>query len=543
MSKKAVLAIGVSHFDNTKYQELRLAVKDAKDIFETLTGKEYGVYDKRISNLVPNPSYQEAINEINLFFSNISSNDSVLIYIASHGLVVSGRKYFIALRDTEIENRLISNSALDVDTLINYLIEKRISNYVIIIDCCRSGKVLQSPNVRSRSSNFEFSSLYENHTGAGKIIIATAQHYELAYELDNIENGLFIHLLKKCVEAGINNGNKYLSIKELYDLVYTAIIADYSHISQRPEYSGNEVNGRIIVSKNSQYQIHSNSNFEGAFIPDESLLSNHISDPVVSIARDYTSDIEDFSKESIVERIFSPQKTFYYYFRILFLRSPYYWGSTFAWIFIFIGVMIYTFIIDLSIPFTLIAIVITLGISQFYFHLFSSKLLGRKNIDYYKSITYVISTLEKDLKKVKANMGLIQNDISNFESGILIFEENKKISNTENHVRQIQNERVKSKKEFLDLVSNCYSKVETLISYFVRADSVLKIHIDDETKISLFESYYRALKICIDAVPIVKSLNSEIVDYIKSPESLTWRNELNIMQMTNIINDLIEEEK
>jgi hypothetical protein len=135
---------------------------------------------------------------------------------------------------------------------------------VIILDCCRSEKAINSPSIRQRNySNTEI--INEDFFGSGKIIISASSNYQESLELDDLENGLFTYyFLEGLKSRTLIEANGYVSIKKLYDYTFSKIISNHPSIDQRPIFSGEDYSGEIIIRVESKKDLQRDFNFEHA---------------------------------------------------------------------------------------------------------------------------------------------------------------------------------------------------------------------------------------------------------------------------------------
>jgi hypothetical protein len=170
----------------------------------------------------------------------------------------------IATKDTDAKKSLLTSTSFNFDSIIPYLREKRISSYVIILDCCRSEKAINSPSIRQRNySNTEI--INEDFFGSGKIIISASSNYQESLELDDLENGLFTYyFLEGLKSRTLIEANGYVSIKKLYDYTFSKIISNHPSIDQRPIFSGEDYSGEIIIRVESKKDLQRDFNFEHA---------------------------------------------------------------------------------------------------------------------------------------------------------------------------------------------------------------------------------------------------------------------------------------
>lgn len=232
-----------------EFPRIRFAKNDAERIYALLTNSSSSIFSTTTSICRLNLDRDALENALDSFFEPIESADLVLFYFAGHAKVLRGKKrLFLTMTDTN--SKKLARTAFSVDNLLPYLEEKNLQRYIVILDCCRAGIALDSPGVKNRGliDNAELQFL----SGQGKVFVASSLDYQLAYELDSLEHGLFGHYFIEGIKTGkaANSHAEYITISDLSSYIHQQMNKDYPDISQEPIMSGEDLVGELIVAKN-----------------------------------------------------------------------------------------------------------------------------------------------------------------------------------------------------------------------------------------------------------------------------------------------------
>ncbi|MGX1928334.1 caspase family protein [Flagellimonas sp. 2504JD4-2] len=223
---KKALIIGINDYPS---HPLKGAVNDATGISKLL--KVNGDKDNSTNfeiDMVLNPkSKGDLLTKISNFFSR--NADMGLLYFAGHGYVneLGG---FIVTPDHQRYDEGIS-----MDNILNFVNNSPISNKIIILDCCKSGKFAdpaQNTSVTAISS--------------GTTILTSSRKDEPSKEING--RGVFTNLLIEGLKGGAADIRGHISPGGLYAYIDQALSAH----EQRPVFKTNVtefVKLRTIVSQ------------------------------------------------------------------------------------------------------------------------------------------------------------------------------------------------------------------------------------------------------------------------------------------------------
>lgn len=280
MSKNYALVIGNGIYENNeKFSNLPYCLNDAKEIYRILTNKEFGIFSPSFSFVEFNVSTEDIFDCLENFFSPITSEDLVLIFFAGHGKTIGSKNFQLILKNSLTENRSLSRTSFNLESLLSYFLEKNIYRYILILDACYAGKALKTPGVRDRGENEEFQAINETFSGEGKIVIASASDYQVAKEVENLNHGLFSFYFIEGIEKGLatNRFREFIDIKEAFDYAAKQLRDKHPDVGQIPLFSGQNISGNIWISKNPLYsKLKENEKTIGELISESEPKKNQL---------------------------------------------------------------------------------------------------------------------------------------------------------------------------------------------------------------------------------------------------------------------------
>jgi uncharacterized caspase-like protein len=248
------MIIGNGTYDNNaEFTRLEWAPNDANRVFKLLTASETSLFNQPTSRCQTDVSLPELDVLLADFFAPIQRSHLALFYFAGHARIMStGKRLFLIMRNSNPS--ALASSAFTVDRLIAYFDEKRLSRYVVILDCCYAQRALKSPGVRSRGAAPEVPS--PEWSGQGKLFIAGTGEYQLAHELDKLEHGIFSFYFAKGIETGqaADPSKRWINVLDLSAYVGQQIAANHPDLNQEPVVSGEDITGELIIAKNRRFQ-------------------------------------------------------------------------------------------------------------------------------------------------------------------------------------------------------------------------------------------------------------------------------------------------
>jgi WD40 repeat protein/uncharacterized caspase-like protein len=240
-----ILAIGVSNYKNSDYN-LKYASKDASDLAELFESSE-GASQTKVLRLLDGEATLEHIVSAKAFLSKAGVDDTVIVFVAGHGLLDDKLNYYFATADVNFEKpaqRGLPFQALE--DLLDGITSRR---KLLLVDTCNSGEIedqlvalgetqrVADGIVRSRavrgvrvtSSGLEadsarqvLSEMFSDlRRGSGAAIISSTSGAEFAFESDKWHNGVFTYSVLEGLRSGAAdaNGDGRTTVSELRDYV------------------------------------------------------------------------------------------------------------------------------------------------------------------------------------------------------------------------------------------------------------------------------------------------------------------------------------
>lgn len=244
-----VLAIGVSKYKNSDYN-LQYAAKDASDIAELLESGE-GASRTKVLRLLDGDATLERIVAAKAFLSKAGVDDTVIVFVAGHGLLNDRFDYYFATTDIDFE--VPAKRGLPFHALENLLDGISSRRKLLLVDTCYSGEpeekslvfggVQRVANgiVRSRAvrgvrvissglaadgANQVLNEIFADlRRGSGAAIISSAGSAEFALESDKWRNGVFTYSLLDGLRSGAadNNNDGRITVSELREYVISSV--------------------------------------------------------------------------------------------------------------------------------------------------------------------------------------------------------------------------------------------------------------------------------------------------------------------------------
>jgi hypothetical protein len=133
------VAMGVSEYSNPEWN-LKYAAKDARDILERVksrSGSSYGEVKELL--LTDREVTKESLGKIRDFLSTATVDDTVLMFVAGHGLLDSKYDYYFGTSDIDFENP--SGKGIAFEEFDDLLAELPCLKKSLLIDTCHAGEL------------------------------------------------------------------------------------------------------------------------------------------------------------------------------------------------------------------------------------------------------------------------------------------------------------------------------------------------------------------------------------------------------------------
>jgi WD40 repeat protein len=274
-SELYVLAFGVSRFANRDLN-LKFAAKDATDLVALLgkNGRDFvAVHTRTYTDERVNV---QSLGEAKLFLSTAKTDDTVVLFVAGHGLYgSSSRDYYYLTHQTDLEH--LAETAVPFERLEDLLQGIAPRKKLFLLDTCYSGEqgqevgaatfaeagarglvsrgirrklldgagVPRDQHLYAQGDRFIYNDLFRR---SGAIVLSSSRGSELSYERDDLENGLFTEFVLRALstkEADVDKDGR-VSTDELRDYVARAVSAASNGL-QNPVVDRDNIEVRISL--------------------------------------------------------------------------------------------------------------------------------------------------------------------------------------------------------------------------------------------------------------------------------------------------------
>jgi uncharacterized protein YecT (DUF1311 family) len=276
------VATGVSEYTNPQWN-LKYAAKDARDILERVkarSGSSYGEIKDLL--LTDREVTKESLGKIREFLSKATVDDTVLLFVAGHGLLDSKYDYYFGTSDIDFENP--SANGIAFEEFDDLLAELPCLRKSLLIDTCHAGELDEDEKkmlagaqanpsqvvamlptgargmtikpiegARGKSEWYDrLQGLFVDlRRGSGSTILSSSAGAEYALESSEQKNGLFTYAVLEALdgkEGSDANKDGSVTMSELADYVKTRVAA-LTNNKQSPNVRRVNLEGDFALSK------------------------------------------------------------------------------------------------------------------------------------------------------------------------------------------------------------------------------------------------------------------------------------------------------
>ena len=220
-----MVSIGVNEFivaDDDLVPDLNFAANDAHEILKVLVDNATGLYEdiyyRELSDYGGELPTKENILEGLKLISEAKPQDTVIVFLASHGLSDQKGNYYFFPRDVSNDDvHAIFNEDTSTETLISWedilaAMNASSGKRLLIVDTCYARSIegpqdVQSLSKRSASANFA--------------LLAAAQGNEESQEIGLLEHGLFTWAFIEALKTAPDSDND--NFRELNEVFAASI--------------------------------------------------------------------------------------------------------------------------------------------------------------------------------------------------------------------------------------------------------------------------------------------------------------------------------
>jgi Caspase domain len=224
-AKRLALVIGINDFDDSNWQSLRFAGKDADNMASALVNPDLGFFDEVIKRVDPSATNRanvmEALAQLNI--ANTNSEDTVYIYISTHGTLARDsngqlQQYLVA-KDTQFDD--VVKTGINVNDLITFFNRMASHRKVLVLASCHSGmgksKLPDDIKVELGRLKSQFFIKPLEAASEASVIIGVCAWGETAQEDPNLENDIYTHFFIEGMKKYDRNDDGAVSISEAHD--------------------------------------------------------------------------------------------------------------------------------------------------------------------------------------------------------------------------------------------------------------------------------------------------------------------------------------
>jgi uncharacterized caspase-like protein len=138
--------------------------------------------------------------ELNKLVHTVTNKDTVLIFLAGHGLQINARDFYFATHDIDFAHP--DTTGLPWTALTDVLAKLPAKRVVLFLDACHSGSALGTRQARSERMAEALA------RESGVIVFSSCRGSEYSYELDQLGHGAFTQALIE----GLGDGKANFSV-------------------------------------------------------------------------------------------------------------------------------------------------------------------------------------------------------------------------------------------------------------------------------------------------------------------------------------------
>ena len=233
-----VITVGVNQYKDPMLN-LNYSVADAKSIESMISEKKLHNFAKLLERrlLDENATKAAIVETLKNAAANLGQNDTLVLYLAGHGVAINGDWYFLPYETTLQEDwnayKNLGISANEIQFLLAGIPAQKI---MVMLDSCNSGASMEAfRNLQNTQRHFGRSI----SKSVGLVFLAATTKDQEAAELTDLGHGLFTYVVTNGMKGEADNTPKdqEVSAHELANFSATTIPAfsrKYLNASQEP---------------------------------------------------------------------------------------------------------------------------------------------------------------------------------------------------------------------------------------------------------------------------------------------------------------------
>ncbi len=233
-----VITVGINQYKDA-ILNLNYSVADAKSIESMISEKKLHRFAKLLEQrlLDDNATKAAIIKTLKNAAANLGQNDTLVFYLAGHGVAINGDWYFLPYETTLQEDwnayKNFGISAHEIQTLLADVPAQKI---IVMLDSCNSGASMEAfRNLQNTQRHFGRAI----SKSVGLVFLAATTKDQEAAELTDLGHGLFTYVVTNGMKGEADNApkDKQVSAHELANFSATTIPTfshKYLNASQEP---------------------------------------------------------------------------------------------------------------------------------------------------------------------------------------------------------------------------------------------------------------------------------------------------------------------
>lgn len=244
-----ILTIGINEYaENPSFKDLTYAEKDAETFSQDIASKQK-LISGRQTDVIP-PIYSEEATKEKILAAlgglagKVNPEDSMVIFYSGHGKATNDGRFYLIPHDvgykTQREILQHSISDLELEEIFRGMDAEQI---LLIIDACNSGQAMESKE-EWRRGPMNSKGLAQLAYEKGMYLLAAAQGYQAAVEMDELKGGLLTYVLLKeglTSAADIEPQNNQIITREWLDFAVQTVPNKQREIVEQAQKQGKTI--------------------------------------------------------------------------------------------------------------------------------------------------------------------------------------------------------------------------------------------------------------------------------------------------------------
>ncbi len=195
-SKLLVISIGVDEYINLYGNNLDYASADADSVADLFSMQEGKTYDQ-VETIVLSDSREKKATRSNIVealksLETLRSEDTVIVFLAGHGVLDNSDYYFLPREATLLKDGRWEKSTVLRWGEIQHAIESTLGRRILLVDTCHSESAFNSR-------------LAKDAENSNIIVMSSTDSATLAQEITSLGHGVFTHAILSGVKGGADS--------------------------------------------------------------------------------------------------------------------------------------------------------------------------------------------------------------------------------------------------------------------------------------------------------------------------------------------------